>query len=638
MNLKLIARIAVAGSLIALAVVVAVFPVRDASAQSQNARGIRVQRSSGQEVRAAARRGDPSRAQTDERARALVEEGLRYADAGKWDEALKAYKQAVEVDPRYSDAYLSMGDAYMSAGKYKEGFAAYRQAIAASPSNADAFYSLGAAYNDMGQFGDAFKPFVTAISLRPDFAEAHYGIGFAYLRLENFKDALIYLRRAVRLAPDYADAHLALGLTYLGLRDSKAAEAELKILTGLDASAARELEKELRGAASLASVPSKSRPIPDGPALSKQETHSKQETPAPVGQETAAPAVRQETAPPTRPAREAVAQSPRPSSSESMLAVELSFWDSIKNSSDPEEFDAYIRKYPQGQFVELARIRFRALSAKAGAAAKTEASTQPPAAQHMETPAAARPSEVASAPVAKEPESKAGGVTAAETVESLPTETVAPKKPVPTPTPLPTPTPVPTPTPTPIPTPTPTPTPIPTPTPTPTPPPTPTPTPTPTPLPTPAPTPVEAKTAEEALAMLRDLFPAKFTYKALRVGPPPASTDVSINYEPIEFGGCRIQWKDSEDTLLASLAEIDPESVKVSPRARPGTTFSRQVWEVNIASVGGVGAFTETKGDGSGSVNRYNGLDLQYDDKVKAEKVAVALRRAIEFCAGRSVP
>ena len=140
------------------------------------------------------------------------------------------------------------------------------------------------------------------------------------------------------------------------------------------------------------------------------------------------------------------------------------------------------------------------------------------------------------------------------------------------------------------------------------------------------------------MAALRDLFPARFTYKALKAGPPHVSTEVSVNYEPVEFGGCRIQWRDSNDTLLASLAELDPESVKVSPRARPGTTFSRQVWEVNIAALGGVGAFTETKGDGGGSVNRYNGLDLQYDDKAKAERVAAALRRAIEFCAGRAVP
>jgi hypothetical protein len=40
-------------------------------------------------------------------------------------------------------------------------------------------------------------------------------------------------------------------------------------------------------------------------------------------------------------------------------AVELSFWESIKNSSDPADFQAYLNKYPNGVFVELATRRVR---------------------------------------------------------------------------------------------------------------------------------------------------------------------------------------------------------------------------------------------------------------------------------------
>jgi len=38
-------------------------------------------------------------------------------------------------------------------------------------------------------------------------------------------------------------------------------------------------------------------------------------------------------------------------------AIELSYWDSIKNSSNPEDFSAYLRKYPNGEFADLAKIR-----------------------------------------------------------------------------------------------------------------------------------------------------------------------------------------------------------------------------------------------------------------------------------------
>lgn len=38
-------------------------------------------------------------------------------------------------------------------------------------------------------------------------------------------------------------------------------------------------------------------------------------------------------------------------------AMELSFWDSIKNSSDAEDFQAYLNKFPNGQFAALAERR-----------------------------------------------------------------------------------------------------------------------------------------------------------------------------------------------------------------------------------------------------------------------------------------
>jgi Caspase domain len=43
--------------------------------------------------------------------------------------------------------------------------------------------------------------------------------------------------------------------------------------------------------------------------------------------------------------------------------VELKFWESVEKSNDPKDFEAYIRKYPNGNFVELANNRLRSLEA-----------------------------------------------------------------------------------------------------------------------------------------------------------------------------------------------------------------------------------------------------------------------------------
>jgi formylglycine-generating enzyme required for sulfatase activity len=46
------------------------------------------------------------------------------------------------------------------------------------------------------------------------------------------------------------------------------------------------------------------------------------------------------------------------------LAVELTFWETIKNSRNSDDYRAYLEKYPRGTFADLARIRLRTLSAR----------------------------------------------------------------------------------------------------------------------------------------------------------------------------------------------------------------------------------------------------------------------------------
>lgn len=42
-------------------------------------------------------------------------------------------------------------------------------------------------------------------------------------------------------------------------------------------------------------------------------------------------------------------------------AVETSYWESVKNSTDPEDFKVYLEKYPSGQFAALAKNKIRNL-------------------------------------------------------------------------------------------------------------------------------------------------------------------------------------------------------------------------------------------------------------------------------------
>ena len=72
----------------------------------------------------------------------------------------------------------------------------------------------------------------------------------------------------------------------------------------------------------------------------------------PAGVAAASPA-----APASPPAVSAAQQQPPTASAE----VELVFWQSISTSTNPAEFEAYLRRFPNGMFSELAQIRLEAL-------------------------------------------------------------------------------------------------------------------------------------------------------------------------------------------------------------------------------------------------------------------------------------
>jgi TPR repeat protein len=91
----------------------------------------------------------------------------------------------------------------------------------------------------------------------------------------------------------------------------------------------------------------------------------------------------------------AAAQSPQHTS----RSAEIVFWESVRNSNDPAEIEAYLKAYPNGQFAPLARIRLNKLK---GAAADKPATPPPaPAASAAPTTPPQAKIEIPPAPTAK---------------------------------------------------------------------------------------------------------------------------------------------------------------------------------------------------------------------------------------------
>ena len=181
---------------------------------------------------------------------AILADAARYHQAGRYADAERFYRQALQADPRCADAlhllgvlahqvgrpdvavdligqaialdnknpsfHSNLGNVLMAAGRLDEAAAAYGRALSRAPQFPDAHNNLGIILRERGKFRAACDSFRAALKSRPDYPEAHNNLGTALHALGSPGPSIDAYRRALILAPAYAEAYGNLA-TALGL-------------------------------------------------------------------------------------------------------------------------------------------------------------------------------------------------------------------------------------------------------------------------------------------------------------------------------------------------------------------------------------------------------------------------------------
>jgi superkiller protein 3 len=167
--------------------------------------------------------------------------GNRLSDLGKKEEAIAAYRKAIELDPKLAAAYNNLGNRLSELGKKEEAIAAYRKAIELDPKYAKAYSNLGNRLSDLGKKEDAISAHRKAIELDPKSAAAYYNLGLVLDDLGKKEEAISAFRKALSL-PDgtgtlttaHAAAHNNLGWVYQQQGKLKEALAEYEAALKID--------------------------------------------------------------------------------------------------------------------------------------------------------------------------------------------------------------------------------------------------------------------------------------------------------------------------------------------------------------------------------------------------------------------
>ena len=100
---------------------------------------------------------------------------------------------APQTEPKINQAdaarYMAEGTRLQEAGKFNEAIAAYRKALISSPKQKNAFYNMGVAFYALSNFSDAASACNNALNIDPDFANARYMLALAYAKQKKWNDA-----------------------------------------------------------------------------------------------------------------------------------------------------------------------------------------------------------------------------------------------------------------------------------------------------------------------------------------------------------------------------------------------------------------------------------------------------------------
>lgn len=156
---------------------------------------------------------------------AIVQEGHRLAQQGRFKEAGDAYRRALKAEPDRPDVLYAHGYVLAEQGLLRDAVTAYRKATRAKPDFVEGWFNLGATLEECGEHSAAVEAYRRTVALAPGFPEAHVNLGNALSETGKHGDAVDAYRTALALIPDHPSLQSNFASALLLAGDSAAAEA-----------------------------------------------------------------------------------------------------------------------------------------------------------------------------------------------------------------------------------------------------------------------------------------------------------------------------------------------------------------------------------------------------------------------------
>ena len=135
--------------------------------------------------------------------------GIEAEAAGQFEEAEKAYRQCLSLEPSFSGALLNLGNILYTKGRLRAACELYRAATRIADHYPEAWYNLANALDDLGELDEATGAYSKALAIDPDYADAHFNLALLLEKKGQRRIAAAHWRAYLNLEPDAPSAQIA---------------------------------------------------------------------------------------------------------------------------------------------------------------------------------------------------------------------------------------------------------------------------------------------------------------------------------------------------------------------------------------------------------------------------------------------
>lgn len=154
---------------------------------------------------------------------------LVQSSLGEEDRAIEHYHTALALDPNLADTHANYGLLLLRSERFTEARAAFDQAAAINPFQPEALASLALMFDKDGDRAAAERNYVSALAVRPGYREARLNYGILLVDLKRHEDASAQFEAAVETEDENTPSYLyEIARQYARMGDRAKSQASLE--------------------------------------------------------------------------------------------------------------------------------------------------------------------------------------------------------------------------------------------------------------------------------------------------------------------------------------------------------------------------------------------------------------------------